>query len=157
DSEEDQLNRIAGFFSTQMKVYEPQSQFNLVFWKTKDIPASTPGEYQEVRDQVIEAWKTQQARKLAREEADRIRKVVSNTSADKALAQLRKEAEGKPEWGSLISLDEVARQIPKLTAREGPKTYEDYKVPRDKVPYPPENFVDLLLKLKEGEASVIQD
>src|SRR5262249_22326374 len=59
----------------------------------------------------------------------------------------------------LIDLDGVARLTSPPNPRAGMgKQYEPYKVPEDKIEYPPSDFADEVLKLKEkGEVAVISD
>jgi len=160
-SQEEQVGRIGQFFATKdSKLYKPQSGRGLIWWKTQDIPASTPSWplEAEVRKEVVEAWQLMEARERARREAERIRAKVHQTKPDEALQALRMVLADNPSWGGLIQFDEVGRQVAKPNPLAGDKKeYEPFKVPHDEIPYPPEDFVDQLLKLKEGEAGLIQD
>src|SRR4029077_622641 len=49
----------------------------LLVWKTQDVPARTPATLTEVRDQVLRAWRMQEARKLARKKAEEIRDQIA--------------------------------------------------------------------------------
>jgi hypothetical protein len=99
-----------------------------------------------------------EARKLARQNADLIRARVDGKSSDEALKEFRTIAKDNPSWGSQIRLENVARKVPKPdTQQRLSKEYEPYKVPREDIPYPPENFVDQLIELGEGKAKVIPD
>ncbi|MCC6512307.1 MAG: hypothetical protein IT423_24630, partial [Pirellulaceae bacterium] len=69
---------VRSMFIDMGNATEPDFQ-EFVSWKTEDVQAYTPA-LTDVRDEVIDAWKTQKARELAREEAeklaDKLRKVT---------------------------------------------------------------------------------
>src|SRR5207248_2078566 len=144
-STEEQLRAIDRFFdSKESKLYDPQSGANprpddpqggrnLIWWRTQVIPATTPSWGDPgVRQEVVEAWQLIEARKVAQQEASRIRDRIDGKNADEVLKELRKLAKEHPSWGSLIRLEDVARKVPKLDTQQRPeKEYEAYKVPRD--------------------------
>src|SRR5207248_902810 len=112
---------------------DPRSGGNLIWWRTQAIPATTPSWGDAgVRQEVVEAWQMIEARKVAQQEAKRIRDRIDGKNADETLKELRKIAKEHPSWGSLIRLEDVARQVPKSDTQQRPeKEYEAYKVPRD--------------------------
>ena len=59
---------------------EPDFQ-EFVSWKTKDQPAYTP-EISQVRDEVIDAWRSRQARKLASDQANAIAEKLRKAGAE---------------------------------------------------------------------------
>lgn len=129
-----------------------------VLWKTEDLPARVR-EFADVRDQVKEAWYTEQARKLAREKSQQINEELKkqNLAPDAARQVLIEQ-----NLGTVFQLDKVSQ----LTAPEftlpGMKfsatNYRRYQPPKEFIPYPPSNFVEQLLKLKKrGESRVIAD
>src|SRR5262249_16388216 len=122
-SEQEQTSKISRFFDSGSKVYEPTSFGGVLFWKTEDIPESTPSwppdKKDDVRKEVVRAWQRQEARKVARREAERIRAKVEGKSAADALKEFRNILKEHPSWGSLVRLDEVARQVAKPDTREG--------------------------------------
>ncbi len=80
---------VRSMFIDMGNATEPDFQ-EFISWKVKDQPAYTP-ELTEVRDEVIDAWKTGQARKLATDEADKL------------LEKLRKGGENA--WKSVLDTD----------------------------------------------------
>src|SRR5947207_6028113 len=132
----------------------------MIWWKTEVIPASTP-DWRDVgvRQEVVEAWRMIEARKAAQKKAEDIRaQVEGKKRVNEALKLLRQYAKDNASWGNLIHLDNVARKVVKADTQEKfSKEYEAYKVPRDEISYPPENFVDQVLELGEGQAKVLSD
>jgi hypothetical protein len=130
------------------------SEEPFLFWKTSDKTAYTPS-FQEAKDQVEAAWRFAKARKLAREEAERV--ADDARKADRADAVLQKTSTNS---GALFTLDSVSRLRNRPLSRIGvSRQYEAYAVPEDKVEFPKSEFVDQLLSLKQekGEALVLSD
>ncbi|MBI1913983.1 MAG: hypothetical protein HYS12_04505 [Planctomycetes bacterium] len=161
-SPEEQVKQIEVFFQGGGKLYDPSrssAKSGVVFWKTQDLPATTPSWGDDgIRQEVFEAWQMLEARTVAQQEAERIRAKINGKNADEALNELRRIAKEHPSWGTPIHLKDVARKVVKTDTQERfSKDYEAYKVPRDEIPYPPENFVDQLLELNERQAAFLWD
>jgi hypothetical protein len=147
-------------------VYEPrvvpefgqQGRGTWLVWRTEDKPIRARP-FDEVRDEVEASWRFDRARLLAREEAERIKKALDeqHRSPEDALKFLRDQKQGTE-----FELANVARLIPRsniaLPGREDRADFRPYEVPADKIAYPPPDFLDRLLALKEdGTATVIAD
>ncbi|HEY7157254.1 MAG TPA: hypothetical protein VH575_25095 [Gemmataceae bacterium] len=133
---------------------------NWVYWRSEDHKARRR-EFVDIRDQVKDAWYLEQARKLARDEARRIDDELKQqrlAPAD-AVKFLREQKQGEVfELTNVAHLQsKVTNVLPghKFTASD----FQPYVVPKERIAYPPDNFVaQLLLKLKErGDSLVIAD
>ncbi len=131
-----------------------------VFWHSEDAPAHARS-FEAVRDQVQEAWYREQARRLAKKEAERIAAELKekHSNPGDALKFLREQ---KP--GVVYELNNVAHLIPKSTefrpviGKLAPTDFKPYQPPKDVIAYPPADLVDQLLKLKQpGDALVVAD
>jgi hypothetical protein len=130
-----------------------------VFWRVMDQPARVR-RFQDVREQVKDAWYLEQARKLAREKAKQINDELKakNLAPDPARQFLIGQ-----NMGTVFDLNNVAHLIgPEFSLPGGAKIiagdYRSYQPPKEFIPYPPADFVDQLLKLKKrGESTVIAD
>jgi hypothetical protein len=129
-----------------------------VLWKSKDLPAHIRP-FDVVRKEVEDAWYTEQARKVARAKAQQINEELrkQNLAPDAAVQFLVQQ-----NLGSVFQLNKISH----LTAPEfnlpgqKPTTgdYRPYVPPRELLPYPPADFVDQLLKLKQrGDSLVFAD
>jgi hypothetical protein len=129
----------------------PSSEEPFLYWKTTDKAAYVP-KFAEVKGQVEAAWKFEQARALAKKEADELaEKARANPKG--AVAVL---TQGSPHSGTMFTLDSVARLRPKLMSRIGQnRVYEPYTVPDDKIEYPRSDLVDRLLTLKEPKQAIV--
>ncbi len=126
-----------------------------LYWRTDDKPARVQEEFSEAKDQVAQAWRFDKARALARAKAKEVEEQVRKQAGD--VLPTLKEVGDKNAWQP-FDLFAVARIQDKPTAVFGPKQYEYYRVPDDKVEYPSNDFVDELLKLKEkGEVTILQN
>ncbi len=161
---EEAMGNLSNFFGE--KLYSPEEASGALFWRTESRPARTPASMSEkvVRDQVQRAWKMDKARELARKKAEELRGRVAGKKPEEALKALREVVDKNPDWGRLVRLDNVARQVPVLDEAQKqaimpnrPPRFNAYKVPPEDVPYPPADFLDQLLGLKQGEAGVIAD
>jgi hypothetical protein len=146
-------------------VYDPQpypiSRFSVVkepflWWRVEDLPARQRP-FEAVRGQVEAAWRFEQARALAKAEAERIEAAVKknvgdNKSATEATKVLRS-------FGQEFELNDVARLLPVQTPQaELGQPYRPYSVPHDLMPYPRPDLVDRLMTLKApGDAIVVRD
>jgi hypothetical protein len=135
-----------------------QSKDTWLVWRTADKPAHERS-FDDVRGEVEASWRFDRARLLARAEAERIRKAIEEKrlSPEDAVRFLRDQKEGTE-----FELTNVARLVPRprdfLPGREDRAEFRTYEGPTDKIPYPPADFVDRLLTLKEpGSALVLSD
>ena len=80
-----------------------------LFWRAEDVSAHVRS-FEAVRDQVKEAWYVEQARRLARKEADRIAAELKekHVNASDAVKFLREQKQG-----DVFELNNVAHLIPK--------------------------------------------
>ena len=163
---QERLNAASRLF-TETKLYDPQSTFNLLSWKTEVEPAKSSATFAEAREHVFQVWKLLEARKLARRKAEEIRARVAGKSPKEARAIFQTLLEEHAGWGNLVHLDKVARLVP-VGEEEGSKTpavlptskatqYVPYKVPEGELPYPPADFLNELMKLKQTEAALVPD
>jgi hypothetical protein len=128
-------------------------------WRYEDHRARTR-DFKEVRNEVVEAWRFEEARKLARKEAERLEAKINSEKWTPADAErfLREQ-----KLGDLFELDNVAQLVPPtrevhaFTRTE----YMPYRVPEElteKLAHPPADMVKQLLTLKRpGEATYITD
>jgi hypothetical protein len=136
-----------------------QGKPEFLYWRYEDHPARTRP-YSVVRDEVEKAWRFEQARKLARQEAERLEAKINSDKMSPADAErfLREQ-----KLGELFELDNVAQLVPPTReVHEFTRTeYRPYRVPEDmaeKLPSPPGDMVKQLLTLKRpGEATYITD
>ncbi len=125
-----------------------------LYWRTEDKPARVP-DFTEVKDQVAQAWRFEKARALARAKAKEVEEQVRKQAGD--VLPTLKEVGDKNSW-TPFDLFAVSRIQDKPSAVFGPKQYEFYRVPEDKVEYPSNDFVDRLLGLKDkGEVTVLHN
>src|SRR5205814_4230807 len=158
--------QFANLFFASTGTYDPSADLlmpfgadaePILFWKTVDKPARVPT-FDEVKDKVEEAWRFREARVRAKKKAEEIEK-AAHAAKGEALKILEGEAFKHPTWGSILTLENVARLIPKLgVAFDFTKQYEPYKVREEDIPYPRPNLVDRLTSLREpGDAVVVTD
>jgi hypothetical protein len=139
----------------------PEGRFDrvkepFVWWRVEDLPARERP-FDVVRDQVVAAWRFDQARALARADAERIEEAVKkNVATNKSAAEAVKVVRS---FGPDFELNDVARLLPVPTPDPVMgQPYQPYAVPHDLIPYPRNDFVDRLLALKEaGDVTVLRD
>jgi hypothetical protein len=163
------------FLGQQRPVYAPQEDMvdrtRLLFWYTQDLPAKQrdwwdpdPTKRKAVRDAVLESWKFDKARDIARHRAEEIAAEIKDKKLTPELAErILREVQQKEKLAEPFILDRVAqlnppeREVHAFFRRE----YVPYQVPEDKreqLPYPPESFVKDLLDLhRPGDATVVED
>ena len=129
-----------------------------VFWRSEDKPAHVRP-FETVRTEVEKAWYFEQARKLARDEARRIDEELrkQHLNPSDAVKFLREQKQGE-----VFELTNVAHLVSPIFNLPGhkftPNDYKPYQPPKDRIPYPPTDLVDQLLKLKEpGQSEVLAD
>jgi hypothetical protein len=128
------------------------------FWRVEDKPPQTRS-FEAVRAEIEQAWRSMQAREIAREKAEEIKQAITSKkmTPEDALRYFRDQKEGHE-----FELSGIARLLPRtgpfLPGSAGRADFRPYEVPRDKIPYPPEDFLDRLMTLKEpGQALVLAD
>ncbi|HMF14554.1 MAG TPA: hypothetical protein VKE94_19700, partial [Gemmataceae bacterium] len=156
---------FGGMFFDQTLTYQPpRSPFadSYLFWKTEDKKAYTP-EYAEAKPKVIEAWRFQKARELARKEAERIQQEVAKLkSPGDGYRLLRDESAKHPAWGDTFALSDIARLVPDLR-RADFRSYTPYlnydaaKLQYESHVTPRADFVDQLMRALKtrGDATIV--
>lgn len=161
--------QFATMFFTPAKVFEaerwPMDQYQgagsdwqsssepFLYWKTSDKPAYEPT-FAEVKEAVRDAWRFEKARTLAEARAKEIETKVQKAKGtpEPVLTEESKHPE------RLFSLYLISRLQRSRSALFGSRQYEAYRVPEDKIEYPPAEFIEKVLGLKEkGDVVVLQD
>jgi hypothetical protein len=136
-----------------------------VFWKTQDKPAHERS-FVQVRDEVLAAWRLGRARTLA---ADRAQKILQALQAadhpdnEQEIRRILREQRlaDQPKLGEPFELKGISHLVRKddlIIGRMGAPEYRPYQVPADKIPYPPEDFIDRLMTLKKpGDTLILRD
>jgi hypothetical protein len=147
-----------GTFEGELREGTPYEREELLWWRSEDLPAR-PRDYQDVRDQVVAAWRLEKARQLARREAERLEAAINAKKWTPADTErfLREQKLGEP-----FELDDVSQLVtPREVQAAGPTEYREYRVPDEKLEYmryPPADLAKQLLTLKRpGESTVIAD
>jgi hypothetical protein len=144
------------FYENPARLYNlekmPVEKTTFAYWKTVDQPAKVLS-FAEARPQVEEAWRFARARELARKEADDIAAKAKGDPTP-VLTEWAKKLDQKTE--ELFGIARM-RQVPNPRMGFG-MHYEPYRVDEDKIEYPPVDFVDQVLMLKnQGDTAVIND
>lgn len=144
---------------TKTALYKPQ-EFTLqggmgeyVYWKTAEENSRIP-KYKDVKDQVLTAWRMQDARKKAREAAEQLAKSISGKSKSDVIDTLNDERLKHPQWLNVLEIDQIAKKIP---PKDGETSMSNYSVPPGTFEHPVGNLVDRLLRLKKGQSTVISN
>jgi hypothetical protein len=129
-----------------------------VFWKSEDLPAKVR-DFDDIREEVKEAWYMEQARRLARDKARQINEKLKeeNRTPEDAVRFLIDQSQGEVfQLPKVSQLTAPEFSLPGEKFSKGP--YHPYQAPKERIPYPPSDFVDQLLKLKKrGDSLVIAD
>jgi hypothetical protein len=156
----DEMSFIPGQRTEQPKLYTPVkfegNRATFLRWRIEDQPPKSFKSLAETRAKVEEAWRFEKARQLARDEAYKIAKQAEGTKG--APIPILTEATTKF-GGTLYSLDGVSRlkKSPSVRADLGPQ-YAPFPIPENVIEYPPADFVDKVLGLKDkGDVLVIAD
>ncbi len=137
--------------------YSPEP---FLYWRTED-KAAKPLSFEDARERVARAWKFQKARKLAEEEAERVKKAVAAERGGDVVRVLNEN--GFKERG--FELEDVARLVKRTSFAALKTQYERYleaqppRLPADKLAYPPPDLVEQLLTLDKSArpATVVKD
>jgi hypothetical protein len=126
-----------------------------LYWKTEDKKAYVPS-YEEARPKVVQAWKFQEARKLARKEAERIRdKVREHKSKGDGITWMREECAKVPACGEIFPVAGIARLVPVFTGAAAARQFEPYRVDEDKFHARPDFVAQLMRSLKDpGDVTI---
>ena len=130
------------------------SEDRYVFWLSADERAHEIS-YDQARPEVVNAWKFQEARKLALIEANRIKaEAKAQASPLEAVKYLRDQ-----KGGEVFELAGVSRLVSPPTANPGiSHPYVRYSFPPDKIAYPPSDLLDRLMGLeKPGQTLIFKD
>jgi hypothetical protein len=127
-----------------------------LYWKTEDLKAYTPEEA-EAMPKVIDAWRLQQADKLALAEAHRIQQeAVKAKTQSNGLKLLREESAKHPAWGDMFAVMDIARLVPKYTGGIVLKQYGKFQPDEDKIKARDDFVEQLMRSLKEpGDATIL--
>jgi hypothetical protein len=155
------LFATTGVYEVRMLPLSPTGgQRTFLYWRSVDDPARVRP-FSAVRDKVVEAWRFEKARNLARRDADALVEKINKDRMAPADAErhLREQKEG----GEIFELDNVALLVPP-TREVQPrvrKEYMRYQVPErlsGVLPYPPDDLAQQLVSLERpGEAEVVAD
>jgi hypothetical protein len=130
-----------------------------LYWKTKDERAYVPDSLTKVRDQVVEAWRFLQARKIADKEAQRLKEEAVKTKGDvQKLKDLAKQVSGAGKYEELGPIAPLlqTQSSPMMGSATAPIEYHPYRVPDEKVPDAGAEFSSKLLTLKDvGDTAVL--
>lgn len=129
-----------------------------VLWKSEDLQAKVRP-FDDIRDEVKEAWYMEQARRLAR---DKARQINEQLKEQKLLPDPAVQFLLEQNQGTVFQLHKVSHltapefSLPGERFSKGP--YHPYQPPKEFIPYPQSDFVDQLLKLKKrGDSLVLAD
>ncbi|MSR30443.1 MAG: hypothetical protein EXR99_02945 [Gemmataceae bacterium] len=134
-------------------------------WRAEDLSAADRT-FAEAKPLVLRAWKLQKARKLAREQAEKIVAEAKKKTWPANYNDLVREAKGfltaalpGKKDSDLKELNGITKLNPVPTTSPGQaRTYQPYRVPTDILPYPRMNFTDQILTLnKPGDSLLMRD
>jgi hypothetical protein len=133
--------------------FSPREQGSFLVWRTEDKKAEVPS-FEQVKDEVIAAWRFGKARMAAEDRANKLREAFARTGGDPARVR-QVAAEHQLE---VIELKNVARQVPEDIAVPSGHQYRPFQFPPT-IAYPAANWVDEMVdKLKNrGDTFVLPD
>jgi hypothetical protein len=152
-----------GVYAAQMMpVDRDGKKETFLFWHEVDQAAKVLP-YEAVRGKVLESWRLEKARQLARQEADRIVKELKDqtwpTSSENRESKIQSFLTGLKQ-GPVFVLKNVAQQVhPEQEVQLGVRReYKPYRAPKDQIAYPPADLAKQFLGLqKEGDAMIVRD
>jgi hypothetical protein len=155
----DQTSSLGQPKATEQKLYTPSEIFGshatFVYWTTEDQPARDRT-FAEARDKVEAAWRLSKARELADAEAKKIADQARQTKGDPLPRLIEESTRVHGKIGSLDGISRLRKSPTPTPGMEG--DYSPYKVPEAVIEYPPNDFTDQVLKLKEkGDVLVLSD
>lgn len=135
----------------------PADEGKFVYWLTEDRDARVPA-FAKARNQVVDAWKWQKARELARAAADKLKVDAQRAQGD--VPQLRDLAaqNGNREF---FEVGPLARRMPVPSAVAGAaRQYQQPTISQEKIAFPGADLMDGLLNLRKeprGAVAVLSD
>jgi hypothetical protein len=144
---------------------ERPGEVQFLYWINAEKPAYVPASLDEVKPQVVRAWRLQKAHKLAQVEAERLRAQAEAAQGD--AERTLKEGSAHAQKSALFVLggpDATMPPVARWTKRRIPipghiPEYEPYKLPEGRIRYTgakyPEQIENKLLGLKERGASTV--
>jgi hypothetical protein len=155
-------NTITGEYDA-LRAEQDRGKTEILYWRNEDSPARERT-FAEARELVIQAWKEEEARILARKEAERIEDEINknkNWSAADA-ERFLKEQQKNLKSSSMFELDGVAQLVKAREVMMRPRTeYQFYEMPLEKLDvleYPPFDLTTQITRLtRPGQATVISD
>jgi hypothetical protein len=147
------------FFALTTRTFVPDQTFRAepvyLYWTTVDRAAYVP-KFEEVKDQITEAWRLAKARELAKSEADKVAEEAKKAGGD----ALRRLIDGSKHSAKYIDLYGVTRlKPPGLSPLPGrSQDYARYRIPPTDVEFPTPDFDDKLLEMNDfGDVIVLHD
>jgi hypothetical protein len=128
-----------------------------LYWSTEEKPSYVPT-FAEAEKRVKERWLLENARKYAKEEADKLAAEVGKAGGD-GRRMLVDEALKHPTWGHVIELNNIAPLVEEKVAQ--PSRFETPFMPYTEqrlqgvVDYPSPEMVQDLLKLRKPDETVV--
>jgi len=154
--------------NTPIGLYAPQTfipkAFNnvtdektFVFWRTEDVPSRTPT-FAKARPEVVEAWKRQQARDLAKKAAEKLADLAKQTQGDAQRLRDLAVQQGNREY---FELGPMARKNSSPSPQPGfGQQYQNATIPPERIPYAGDDLLQRVLGLRndpKGTAIVLND
>jgi hypothetical protein len=130
-----------------------------VFWQVERQAPRVPT-FREAEAKVRDAWKMQEARRLARKDGEAIlADLKKQTMTGEAAGEHLKQLAGQ-KGRHFFTINGLARLVSDSTFRGAPITpgYKPYDFPKTEIPYPPRGIIELLARVeKPGEAVTFMD
>jgi hypothetical protein len=128
----------------------------ILFWRTED-KAPRERTFADARADVVKAWRTEQARRLARKEAERIQKELKTRGSPVDAVNFLREQNLGSEVFELTGVAHLVKPTHEVLFGQA-RQYRPYQPPEDKIRYPRDTFVDQLLNMKsKGDSVVLRD
>lgn len=128
------------------------------YWKTESAQSETPT-YAQVKDQVLQTWKLEQARKAAEKKAREIRDELNKQSGDAEIILNKAVTELDLPPLSLTEDLVVGHEVPTPSTLGGStsRSYVPFRLSEYLIKYPTDNFVEEVLKVDARKAVVVTD
>jgi hypothetical protein len=128
-----------------------------LFWRTEDVPSRTPT-FAKARPEVVEAWKRQQARDLAKKAAEKLADLAKQTQGDAQKLRDLAVQQGNREY---FELGPMARKNSAPSPQPGyGQQYQNATIPPERIPYAGDDLLQRVLGLRndpKGTAVVVTD
>jgi hypothetical protein len=161
----DQSQVFASFLLLELKgVYDPKEFHRnsgdvYLVWQTEFIKAREPTSLAQIRPKVVEAWYFQEARTLARKQAEewsrQAKKLKDSESPALVIKRLREES--KEEGFTLVQVARLISQTAQMA--RGGRDYSPYVIEKGKIPNARPDMVERLVKAltEKGDSTVVSD